>query len=71
MHSTNMRKKKKVRVVHKQRYNTTQNTTIPFLELIQILTRFPKNTVSIVDCGWRKLSLGEAPSQGLALRGVL
>jgi len=24
-----------------------------------------------VDCGWRKLSLGEAPSQGLALRGVL
>jgi hypothetical protein len=24
-----------------------------------------------VECGWRKLSLGEDPSQGLALRGVL
>jgi hypothetical protein len=36
-----------------------------------MLTKFPKNTVSIVDCGWRKLSLCDAPSQGLALRGVL
>lgn len=36
-----------------------------------ILTRLPKKTVSIVECGWRKLNLGWFPSQVFPLRGVL
>lgn len=42
-----------------------------FLRNTAILTRFPKKTVSIVECGWRKLNLGWFPSHVFPLRGVL